>query len=93
MVFLWILVAAVIVYIIKGVIIVQQAEAVIVERLGRFERELSPGFNFIFPIFEAPRSIAWKITQKLPNGESYSYIKKEPKSTFAKPFMTFPART
>ena len=79
MVFLWILVAAVIVYIIKGVIIVQQAEAVIVERLGRFERELSPGFNFIFPIFEAPRSIAWKITQKLPNGESYSYIKERTK--------------
>lgn len=90
MVFLWILVAAVIVYIIKGVIIVQQAEAVIVERLGRFERELSPGFNFIFPIFEAPRSIAWKITQKLPNGESYSYIKERTKIDLREAVYDFP---
>ena len=43
MVFMWILAIAVVIYIIKGIIIVQQAEAVIVERLGRFERELGPG--------------------------------------------------
>ena len=55
-----ILIAAVVIYFIKGLIIVQQAEAVIVERLGKFEKELGPGLNFIFPILESPRYISWK---------------------------------
>lgn len=90
MTFLWILVVAVIIYVIKGVIIVQQAEAVIVERLGKFERELTPGFNFIFPILEAPRSVAWKMTQRLPNGESYSYIKEKSKIDLREAVYDFP---
>ena len=49
----WIIIAAVVLYFLKGLIIVQQAESVIVERLGKFERELSPGLNFIFPFFES----------------------------------------
>ena len=49
----------------KGVIIVQQAEVVIVERLGKFDRVLESGFNFIIPIIEAPRAIDWKVTQKV----------------------------
>lgn len=53
----WIIIAAVAVYFLKGLIIVQQAEAVIVERLGKFERELSPGLNFIFPFLN--RRAAW----------------------------------
>lgn len=93
MVFLWILVAAVIVYIIKGVIIVQQAEAVIVERLGRFERELSPGFNFIFRFSKPHDQSPGKLPKNFPTAKAILILKKEPKSTFAKPFMTFPART
>ena len=50
MVVWWILIALVVIYVLKGIIIIQQAEAVIVERLGKFEKELSPGLNFIFPI-------------------------------------------
>lgn len=90
MTFLWILVVAVVIYVIKGVIIVQQVEAVIVERLGKFERELTPGFNFIFPILEAPRSVAWKMTQRLPNGESYSYIKEKSKIDLREAVYDFP---
>ena len=86
----WVLVALVVIYVLKGIIIIQQAEAVIVERLGKFEKELSPGLNFIFPILEAPRSIAWKITQKLPNGESYSYIKDRIKIDLRESVYDFP---
>ena len=39
-----------IIFVVKGVIIVQQAEVVIVERLGKFDRVLESGFNFIIPI-------------------------------------------
>ncbi len=90
MVFLWILAAVVAVYIIKGIIIVQQAEAVIVERLGKFERELGPGLNFIFPILEAPRMISWKTSQRLPNGQSYSYIKGKNKIDLREAVYDFP---
>ena len=44
------LIVLAIIFIIKGVIIVQQAEVVIVERLGKFDRVLESGFNFIIPI-------------------------------------------
>lgn len=90
MVVWWILIALVVIYVLKGIIIIQQAEAVIVERLGKFEKELSPGLNFIFPILEAPRAISWKITQKLPNGESYSYIKDRVKIDLRESVYDFP---
>ena len=61
-----------IIFVIKGVVIVQQAEVVIVERLGKFDRVLESGFNFIIPIIEAPRAIDWKVTQKLRVWQHYS---------------------
>ena len=39
------------IFVSKGVVIVQQAEVVIIERLGKFDRVLQSGFNFIIPIF------------------------------------------
>ena len=37
---------------VKGIYIVKQAETVIVERLGKFDRVLYPGLNYIIPVFE-----------------------------------------
>ncbi len=79
-----------ILYFIKGFIIVQQAEAVVVERLGKFERELSPGLNFIFPILEAPRRIAWKVSTKGINGETYSFIREKTKIDLREAVYDFP---
>ena len=60
---------------VKGIVIVRQAEVVIVERLGRFNRVLESGFNLIIPFIEIPRGILWKSTQKSIDGKTYSYIK------------------
>ena len=63
----WIvLVVLAVLYILKGIIIIQQAESVIVERLGKYERELEPGLNFIFPIFDEAFD-AWICTHFLEN--------------------------
>ena len=62
-------------YIIKGVIIVQQMEEVIIERLGSYQKTLKPGLNFIIPIIDTPRGINWKISQKGIDGQTYSYTK------------------
>lgn len=41
----------------KGFFIVQQSEAVVVERLGSYNRTLDPGINFIIPVLERARPI------------------------------------
>ena len=75
----FILVVFAVIFVMKGVIIVQQAEVVIIERLGKFDRVLQSGFNFIIPIIEAPRAIDWKVTQKGFDGTTYSIIQKRTK--------------
>ncbi len=74
----------------KGVIIVQQAEVVIVERLGKFDRVLESGFNFIIPIIEAPRAIDWKVTQRGFDGSTYSVIQKRTRIDLREAVYDFP---
>lgn len=87
---LWILVVLAIVYVAKGVIIVQQAEVVIVERLGKFDRVLESGLNFIIPIIEAPRGIMWKVAQRGLEGQVYSYMKEKTKIDLREAVYDFP---
>lgn len=90
MTFLLVLVVLAIVYVVKGVIIVQQAEVVIVERLGKFEKILQPGINFIFPILEAPRGMSWKVTQRGIDGSMYSFIREKTKIDLREAVYDFP---
>ena len=85
-----ILIALALIFVIKGVIIVQQAEVVIVERLGKFDRVLESGFNFIIPIIEAPRAIDWKVTQKGFDGMTYSIVQKRTKIDLREAVYDFP---
>lgn len=84
------LIALAILFVSKGVVIVQQAEVVIIERLGKFDRVLQSGFNFIIPIIEAPRAIDWKVTQKGFDGSSYSVIQKRTKIDLREAVYDFP---
>lgn len=52
----------VIVMAVKGFMIVQQAEVVVVERLGRYHRLLKSGVNILWPFFDRPRKIQWRYT-------------------------------
>ncbi|MCT7656192.1 hypothetical protein MBH78_19330 [Oceanimonas sp. NS1] len=40
--------------VIKGLMIVQQSEAVVIERLGSYQKTLSPGINWIIPLSTSP---------------------------------------
>jgi len=42
-------------FISKGIRIVQQAEVMIIERLGRFHKILNPGLHIIIPVIDQPR--------------------------------------
>ena len=87
---LWILFAAVLVYIAKGVLIIQQQEVVIVERLGKYEKTLESGLNFIFPILDAPRGIAKRVTQRGLDGTVYSYSKEVSRIDLRETVFDFP---
>lgn len=74
----------------KGAIIVQQAEVVVVERLGKFHRVLDSGFNWIVPILDAPRAIDWKVVQRGYDGVSYSTIQKRTRIDLREAVYDFP---
>lgn len=74
-VLLWILLVALIIYIAKGILIVQQQEVMIIERLGKYQKTLESGLNFIIPILEAPRPMAKRVTQRGLDGTVYAYSK------------------
>lgn len=54
---LFVLFAMIVLY--SGIKIVPQAHRVVVERLGKFHKILTPGINFIFPILDKPKMIDW----------------------------------
>lgn len=63
---MWILLVAVallvVVLIAMGVTVVQQAETVVIERLGRYHRTLDSGINVVVPLMDRPRHIQWRTT-------------------------------
>lgn len=48
------------VVVIRGFKIVQQAETMVIERLGEYHRTLQPGINIIIPFLDVPRAVARK---------------------------------
>ena len=59
-----ILAILVIIFLIKGFYIIQQAETMVIERLGRYYKTLDSGINIIWPIFDKPREIEWRYVQE-----------------------------
>ncbi len=65
---------ALLVVLVKSVYVVQQAETIIIERLGKFDRILKPGIHIIVPFVEQPRQVLWSyITSEGPNNTYYRY--------------------
>ena len=89
---LLIIVVALIVYVAKGILIVQQAEVMIIERLGKYEKTLESGLNFIFPILEAPRGIGSKISQRGYDGQVFSYTKETTRIDLRETVFDFPCQ-
>ena len=60
------------VFAITGFKIVNQAQVMIIERLGRFNRILHPGLQFIVPFIDTPRGIHSKKAVRTVTGETFS---------------------
>ena len=56
-IFWWLVaIVVVVVFALRYIVIVRQSTAVIVERLGKFSRELKPGLHFLIPIVDSVRA-------------------------------------
>lgn len=60
----------VVVLLFKGIIVVRQAEVMIVERLGRYHRTLTSGINIIVPLVDKPRAIDWRFVRTDTRGQN-----------------------
>src|SRR3989338_3857477 len=74
-IFYWVIGAVVIFFFFSGIRIVRPIEKGLVERLGKYRRFASPGFNWIIPIID--RMIKINITERMVNAEPQEIITKD----------------
>jgi len=60
---------------IKSVFLVKQAETIVVERLGRFDRVMGPGLHIVMPFMESPRSVIWSYVAQVDGKKYYRFTK------------------
>ena len=58
-----------VIIVIRGVVMVQQAEAIVIERLGRFNRIIYSGIHVIIPFIEGIRSLEWRFQHQDVDGK------------------------
>jgi regulator of protease activity HflC (stomatin/prohibitin superfamily) len=59
----------------KSVYLVRQAEAIVIERFGRYDRTLMPGLHIIVPFIETPRETAWTFIKEVEGKRFYRFSK------------------
>lgn len=57
----------------KMFLLVHQAEVIIIERLGKYNRILGPGLHFIVPFFETPRYVMWTFVREEKKNQYMRY--------------------
>ena len=87
--FLVIIVLALILFI-KGIKIVKQAEVILVERLGTYDRALNAGLHFIIPGIENPRGITTRTTTRTIDGRTVSYFVQKERIDMRETVYDFP---
>jgi len=55
----------------KGIIIVRQAEIIIIERFGKYHKTLTSGLNLILPLVDKQRSFTWRCIKEDFKGNKY----------------------
>jgi regulator of protease activity HflC (stomatin/prohibitin superfamily) len=77
MFFFWVFVAVFSLFLIillsMSVYLVKQAEVILIERLGKYHRTLSPGLHLVIPFVDKPRSVVWTMVQQSDSARYYRY--------------------
>lgn len=82
----------VVIFVIKGLMIVQQSEAVVIERLGSYHKTLTPGINWIIPFVDLPRSIKMRRYQVIKN-EQIPVVVEETRIDRRETVLDFPSQS
>ena len=82
----------ILVLIIKGLMIIQQSEAVVIERLGSYNKTLSPGVNWVIPFVDKPRSIKVRRYQAI-GGENVAIVQEETRIDRRETVLDFPGQS
>ncbi len=91
MVVLFIIIAIlVIVFISKGIVIVKQAEVIIIERLGKYSRTLDSGLHIIWPVIDKARLINWRYVKTDLKGRKYVQVKTQSRIDLRETVYDFP---
>lgn len=80
----------VIVFAAAGIRIVQQSQTMIIERLGKYHRTLTSGFNIIIPLFDRPRQITWRYVREDYDGRSLVVFKTKDRIDLRETVYDFP---
>ena len=91
--FIIVLIVAVIVavFAFKGFLVVRQSDAVVIERLGSFNRVLGPGVNWIIPFVDSPRALKMKRVI-VRGGESVPVMVEETRIDLRETVFDFPSQ-
>ncbi len=63
------------IFVLKSVYLVPQAESIIIERLGRYDRTLTAGIHILIPFIEKPRYVTWSYLVAGPDRRYHRYVK------------------
>lgn len=59
----------------KSIYLIKQAEVILIERLGRFSRVLTPGLHIVIPFVDKPRSAVWTFVQEGSDKRYHRFIR------------------
>jgi regulator of protease activity HflC (stomatin/prohibitin superfamily) len=93
LIILGILTVLVILFLIKGFKIIQQAETMVIERLGRYYTTLDSGINIIWPIFDKAREIEWRYVSEDIDGKKIVRKPKVDRIDLRETVYDFPKQT
>mgnify|MGYP002725517712 CR=1 FL=1 len=80
----------VIIFVASGFKIIQQAETMVIERLGKYHRTLDSGINIIVPIIDKSRSINWRYRATNVSGKDVVTQKMQSKIDLREQVFDFP---
>lgn len=92
-VFMLIIIAASVLILVKGVLIVKQSENMVIERLGKYRKTLESGINFVWPILETPKQIVWRFVIQEPDGRTAVRRKSMFRIDMRETFYDFPGQS
>lgn len=58
----------------KGLVVVKQAQVMIIENFGKFSRVLNPGLNIIIPIMEKAHEMEWRNSREYVDGSGRTRV-------------------